>query len=85
MNLYSNRIGLRKTTFSKDLFCKSFLNEYKMRLVIRDKTVEGYINDATQPSLTVEKLNDRHEGKVGLFMGDGAGWDFEKIVVNSHH
>jgi hypothetical protein len=57
---------------------------FKMRLVIRDKTVEGYINDATQPSLTVEKLNDQHEGKVGLFMGDGAGGDFEKIVVKSH-
>ncbi|MCU0340509.1 MAG: hypothetical protein MUE30_11550 [Spirosomaceae bacterium] len=54
---------------------------FKMRLVIRYKTVEGYINDAAKPSLTVEKLNDRHDGKVGLFVGDGAGGDFEKVTI----
>jgi hypothetical protein len=55
---------------------------FKMRLVIRGKTVEGYINDATKPSLTVEKLNDQQENKVGIFMGDNSGGDFEKVKVN---
>jgi hypothetical protein len=54
---------------------------FKMQLVIRGKTVEGFINDAAKPSLIVEKLNDRQGGKIGLFMGDGAGGDFENIVV----
>jgi hypothetical protein len=55
---------------------------FKMRLVIRGKTVEGYINDAAKPSLTVEKLNDQHEGKVGIFMGDNSGGDFERVKVS---
>jgi hypothetical protein len=57
---------------------------FKMRLVIRDKSVEGYINEATKPSLTIEKLNDRHDGKIGIFMGDGAGGDFEKISIKDY-
>jgi hypothetical protein len=55
---------------------------FKMRLLIRDKTIEAYINDATEPSLTVEKLNDQHEGKVGIFMGDNSGGDFERVKVS---
>jgi hypothetical protein len=54
---------------------------FKMTLVIHDKTIKGFINDSKMPSLTVEKLNDRHQGKIGIFMGDNSGGDFEKIRV----
>lgn len=54
---------------------------FKMKLVIDDKTVKAFINQSEKPSLVVSKLTDSKNGKLGIFVGDGAGGDFRKIVV----
>jgi lysophospholipase L1-like esterase len=54
---------------------------FKMRLVIDDKTIKAFINQKEKPSLVVRKLTDRNTGKLGIFVGDGAGGDFRNIVV----
>lgn len=54
---------------------------FTMKLVIDKTTVKAYINQADLPSLTVERLNDRLTGKLGLFTGDGSGGDFRTIRV----
>lgn len=47
----------------------------KIKLVIEGKRVSAFINDADEPALTVELLNDRLTGKVGLWVGNGSdGW-----------
>jgi lysophospholipase L1-like esterase len=56
---------------------------FTMRLVIDDKTVKAYINQDKRPALVVEKLNDRKDGKLGIFVGDGAGGDFKSIKINA--
>ena len=52
-----------------------------MKLVIEDKTIKAYINQATQPALVVLRLTDAKMGKLGIFVGDGAGGDFKSIKI----
>jgi hypothetical protein len=52
-----------------------------LKIVIADRLVNAYINDATKPSLTVEKLTDSGTGKIGLFVGAGSGGDFKSIKI----
>ena len=55
---------------------------FKMKLVVDNRTVKVYINNAPQASLIVEKLDDRHSGKIGLFTADSSGGDFKTIKIN---
>jgi hypothetical protein len=72
----------RNAIYEKEIVGPPDPNEwFKMKLVVDGNKIKGYINDAKIASLTVEKISDRYDGKVGLFMGDGAGGDFEKIRV----
>jgi hypothetical protein len=54
---------------------------FTMKLVIEDKTIKAYINQATQPALVVPRLTDAKMGKLGIFVGDGAGGDFKNIKI----
>jgi len=55
---------------------------FKMKLAIEGTTVKAYINNEVQPSLIVEKLNNRTSGKIGLFTADSSGGDFKIIKIN---
>lgn len=55
---------------------------FTMKLVIQDATVKAFINNAAQPSLTVQKLSSASKGKIGLFTADSSGGDFKTIRIN---
>jgi len=57
---------------------------FTMTLVIEDKNIKAYINDAKEPSLDVLKLNNNYNGKIGIFVGDSSGGDFRSIIVKSN-
>ena len=47
----------------------------KLKLVIKGKNVAAFVNGSDAPALTVELLNNRLKGKVGLWVGNGSdGW-----------
>ena len=47
----------------------------KLKVVIKGKTVTAFTNGSETAALNVELLSDRHEGKVGLWVGNGSdGW-----------
>jgi hypothetical protein len=47
----------------------------KLKLVVKGKKVVAFVNGSDKPSLTVELLNDRRNGKVGLWVGNNSeGW-----------
>ena len=53
----------------------------KLKLVVKSKKVAAFVNGADAPALTVELLNDRLKGKVGLWVGNGSdGW-FRNLKV----
>lgn len=73
----------RNAVFEKEIINPPNPNDwFRMKLVIDSTTVKAYINDAEQPSLIVEKLNNRTSGKLGLFTADSSGGDFKNIQIN---
>ncbi len=47
----------------------------KLKLVIEGKNVSAFVNGAEKPALSIELLDDRHKGKLGLWVGNGSdGW-----------
>lgn len=73
----------KNAVFEKEIINPPNPNDwFTMKLVIDNTTVKAYINNATQPSLIVEKLNNRTSGKIGLFTADSSGGDFKTIKIN---
>nr|WP_315155718.1 family 16 glycoside hydrolase [uncultured Flavobacterium sp.] len=54
---------------------------FTMTIVVDNKSVKAYINDAKKPALEVDKLNNNRNGKIGLFMGDDSGGDFGNMTL----
>jgi hypothetical protein len=53
----------------------------KLKLAIKGKSVSAFVNGSDKPALTVEVLNDRLKGKVGMWVGNGSdGW-FRNLKV----
>ncbi len=53
----------------------------KLKLVVKGKNVAAFVNGSDVPVLTVELLNERLKGKVGLWVGNGSdGW-FRNLKV----
>lgn len=57
---------------------------FTMTIVVDNKSVKAYINDAKKPALEVDKLNNYRNGKIGLFMGDDSGGDFGNVIVKQY-
>ncbi|MBB5441332.1 hypothetical protein HDC90_005023 [Pedobacter sp. AK013] len=73
----------KNAVFEKEIIDPPNPNDwFTMKLVVDNRTVKVYINNAIQASLIVEKLNDRTSGKIGLFTADSSGGDFKTIKIN---
>ena len=57
---------------------------FTMTIVVDNKSVKAYINDAKKPALEVDKLNNNQNGKIGLFVGDDSGGDFGNVIVKQY-
>jgi hypothetical protein len=51
------------------------------RIVIADRKVRVYINDATEPCLEATELSERTGGWVGLWVGEGSGGMFANLKI----
>lgn len=73
----------RNSEFEKEIINPPNPNDwFIMKLVIDNTIVKAYINNANEPSLIIEKLNNRTSGKIGLFTADSSGGDFKIIKIN---
>jgi hypothetical protein len=60
----------------------------KLKVVVEGKRVSAFVNNADKPALSIERLSDRHEGKLGLWVGnDSDGWfrDLKISTTGSDH
>ena len=53
---------------------------FHARIVVEETQVKVYVNNAQTPSLTVDKLNSRRTGKIGLW-NNGLEGDFANLVI----
>jgi hypothetical protein len=54
---------------------------FHVRIVIDSTQVRVYVENASEPCLAIEKLNNRREGKFGLMVGNGSGGDFANLKI----
>ena len=72
----------RNGVFEKEIINPPNPNDwFSMTIIVDKKTVKAFINQDAKPSLMVEKLTELDNGKLGIFMGDGSGGDFEQIMI----
>src|SRR6266702_330276 len=54
---------------------------FRVRVVVASPKVSVFVGDAKEPSLVVNQLNDRHTGRVGLWVGNNSGGDFANLKI----
>lgn len=51
------------------------------KIVVGEKEIKVFVNNATEPSLTVTKLNDRKDGLIG-FWNEGLEGDYANLTLS---
>ena len=54
---------------------------FHVRIEVKGHAVTVFVNDDKTPSLTVTKLNDRKDGKIGIWVGDGSDGEFANLTI----
>jgi hypothetical protein len=54
---------------------------FHARIVVASSKVSVFVNGSREPSLVVEKLNQRKQGAIGLWVGNNSGGDFANLQV----
>ncbi len=54
---------------------------FHARIVIQYPNVSVYVNGNPEPSLSIDKLNTRITGKIGLFVGNNSDGDFANLQI----
>ena len=56
---------------------------FHAKVVIRFPVIEVYVNDQSKPCLTIDQLNNRKSGKIGLWVGDNSDGCFANLTIFS--
>jgi hypothetical protein len=56
-------------------------NWFHTRIEVKENTITVYVNDDKVPSLTVQKLNNRKDGNIGIWVGNGSGGEFANLEI----
>ncbi len=56
---------------------------FQARIVIANRRLSVFVDNATEPSLAVDLLNPRGRGLVGLWVGNGSGGDFANLSITN--
>jgi hypothetical protein len=54
---------------------------FTLRLEIHGKNLSAFVNGADKPSLKLELLNNRRNGKLGLWVGNGSDGRFRNLKI----
>jgi hypothetical protein len=54
---------------------------FHAKIVIKYPMVTVYVNGNQEPSLSVEQLNKRTSGKIGLWVGNNSDGDFANLII----
>ena len=57
---------------------------FHARIEVLKDVVRVFVDDDVEPSLTVNRLNDRKSGTLGLWVGDGSGGEFANLSIKQN-
>lgn len=58
---------------------------FHVKIVIQYPHVTVYVNGNADPSLSVDKLDNRKTGKIGLWVGNGSDGDFANLQITNQN
>jgi hypothetical protein len=56
---------------------------FHAKIVVQYPKVTVYVNGYSEPSLVIDKLNDRKTGKIGLWVGNTSDGDFANLQITN--
>lgn len=56
---------------------------FHVKIVVDYPHVTVYVNHSASPCLSVDKLNDRQSGKLGLWVGNTSGGEFANLAISN--
>ena len=56
---------------------------FHAKIVVQFPKVTVYVNGNSEPSLVIDKLNDRKTGKIGLWVGNTSDGDFTNLKITN--
>jgi hypothetical protein len=56
---------------------------FHAKIVLQFPKVTVYVNSNSEPSLVIDKLNDRKSGKIGLWIGNNSDGDFANLHITN--
>jgi hypothetical protein len=54
---------------------------FRAKIVIEERVVNAYVNDAKSPTLAVTALSEPRAGMVGLWVGNASPGDFANLTL----
>jgi len=68
--------------YEKEIIPPPNANEwFHVKIVIKSPQIMVYVNGNAEPCLSVEKLNTRASGKLGLWVGNNSDGDFANLMI----
>jgi hypothetical protein len=56
---------------------------FHAKIVVQYPNVTVYVNGYSEPSLVIDKLNERKTGKIGLWVGNNSDGDFANLQITN--
>jgi len=56
---------------------------FHVKITVKSPQITVFVNGNPEPSLSVEKLNNRASGKIGLWVGNNSDGDFANLQIIS--
>ena len=56
---------------------------FHVKIVVDYPHITVFVNNSASPCLSVDKLNDRQTGKIGLWVGNASGGEFANLVITN--
>ena len=58
---------------------------FHVKITIKYPKVTVFVNGSSEPALTIEKLNNRKTGKIGLWVGNNSDGDFANLQITNQN
>jgi hypothetical protein len=56
---------------------------FHVKIVVKTPVITVYVNGSRKPEMTIEKLNRRASGRIGLWVGNNSDGDFANLQISS--
>ena len=55
---------------------------FRARIVVEQRKISVFVNDAAAPCLVVDELSSRRDGRIGLWVGNNSPGDFANLKIS---